>query len=162
MTHVHDRTTTVPMAVPTPHHLGDGVGSASTSAGHSFSTTSCFRGPTIYGRSAPAGTFSPLLAHVSHTGRIGALALAIRGNLTCVCRHEDLHRSGTGIEARRVWPILTALSLTLRRYSSKADVFSLGIVLFELFYIFPTKMERSKVLSGALAAGRFPSLLSDL
>jgi serine/threonine protein kinase len=123
--------TTVPMAVPTPNHLGDGAGGGSTSAGHSFSTTSCLRGSTIYGRSAPAGTFSPLLAHVSHTGRIGT-------------------------------KIYTAPEQESKRgeYSSKADVFSLGIVLFELFYIFPTKMERSKVLSD-LRAGSLPTGFSE-
>lgn len=31
-------------------------------------------------------------------------------------------------------------------YDSKVDVFSLGIILFELYYIFTTKMERSKIL----------------
>lgn len=34
-----------------------------------------------------------------------------------------------------------------KSYDSKVDVFSLGIILFELYYIFTTKMERSKILT---------------
>lgn len=34
-----------------------------------------------------------------------------------------------------------------RTYDSMVDVFGLGIILFELFYIFTTKMERSKILT---------------
>ena len=40
-------------------------------------------------------------------------------------------------------------------------MFSLGIILFEIFCNFSTEMERSKVLSSLRSQGRMPEILTD-
>jgi translation initiation factor 2-alpha kinase 4 len=37
--------------------------------------------------------------------------------------------------------------LTQTNYNSKVDIFSLGLILFELFYIFHTQHERTAILN---------------
>lgn len=51
--------------------------------------------------------------------------------------------------------------LTQSKYSNKADIFSLGILLFELFHVFSTHSERAQLLTSLRRDGQIPNRFLD-
>eukprot|EP01091_Cochliopodium_minus_P018507 TRINITY_DN752_c0_g1_i1.p1 TRINITY_DN752_c0_g1~~TRINITY_DN752_c0_g1_i1.p1 ORF type:complete len:515 (-),score=155.37 TRINITY_DN752_c0_g1_i1:65-1609(-) len=71
------------------------------------------------------------------------------------CSVGSYHTSGIGTSTY-VSPEQGKTDSTTHLYNEKTDIYSLGIITFELFTIFNTKMERSKMIS-QLRDGIFPS-----
>ena len=56
---------------------------------------------------------------------------------------EDMHRQHTGNLGSHFY--MSPEQISGKKYNQKVDIFSLGIIFFELHYPFHTEMERAKV-----------------
>jgi translation initiation factor 2-alpha kinase 4 len=96
--------------------------------------------------------------------KIGDLGLAKRGRAAVVEGEsaEQTVKSNDETASTEVGTYLyTAPEVASGKYSEKADVYSLGVVLFEMFSSFGTGMERVAVLASLRCGGALPAAWAD-
>lgn len=109
--------------------------------------------------SSSSGTYAP------HTTGLGTQMYAAPeqinalpcGNDICNCKlsMKNLHSTGHDQSSKSIC-IIGGDEKCYCFYDEKVDIYSLGIILFELLYPFRTKMERQEVLVRLTTKGQFP------